>query len=105
MEIRLTEKLYTGLDSQAVGSDLVQLCDNEDSHRLVKGRTHTKALLVWTPVQAGDGLCGQGDVLQEVDCPSNSSVHTFSILFTPLGRILTATGQDSCIIDIKAVLD
>lgn len=84
---------YNGPASCDVNSYSVQLGDDEDSHRLVKGSAHTQALFVRTPVQAGDGLCGQSDVLQEIECPSHSSGHSFSILLTPLLWILTATRQ------------
>lgn len=41
----------------------VEFGDNEHADRLVKARTHAQALLVGAPVQAGDGLSGQSDVL------------------------------------------
>lgn len=49
--------------SWSVFSHHVQFGDNEHADRLVKARTHTQALLVGAPVQAGDWLGGQSDVL------------------------------------------
>jgi len=58
---------FIDLDRQILSrltfSHHVELCDDEDTDRLVETRTHTQALLVRAPVQAGDWLSGQSDVL------------------------------------------
>lgn len=41
----------------------VEFSDNKYTDRLVKTRTHTQALLVWAPVQAGNWLSRQSDIL------------------------------------------
>uniref|UniRef100_A0AAV2JJZ2 Cadherin-like beta-sandwich-like domain-containing protein n=1 Tax=Knipowitschia caucasica TaxID=637954 RepID=A0AAV2JJZ2_KNICA len=41
----------------------VKFCYNENTDTLVKARAHTETLLIRAPVEAGDGLSGQSDVL------------------------------------------
>ena len=48
-------------------SQCVQFGDNENSEILVKGCAHTQSLFVGAPVEAGDGLCRQRDVLEQGD--------------------------------------
>lgn len=67
----------------------VEFGDNEHADSLVKARTHTQALLVRTPVQAGNWLSGQSDVLQEVDRASHAHIHAIRVLLASLCRILT----------------
>lgn len=80
-----------GTDPASVSSDCVEFGHDEDSHRLVKRRADAETLLVGAPVQTGDGLCGQRDVLQEIHGPSNTHVYFIRALLSPLGRILTGT--------------
>lgn len=54
----------TGLQrSSTYLSNNIEFGDNEHTDSLVKARTHTQALFVGAPVQAGDRLSGQSDIL------------------------------------------
>lgn len=70
-------------------SHRVELGDDEHTHRLVERRAHAQTLLVGAPVQAGDRLRGQGDVLQEAERAGHAPCHTLTVLLAPLSWILT----------------
>lgn len=69
-------------------SHRVEFGDDEHADRLIKARAHTQALLVWAPVQAGDWLSGQRDVLQQADAAGHPHVSAVGIFLCPLGGIL-----------------
>lgn len=48
---------------RVLSSEQVEFCDDKDADRLVETGAQAQALLVGAPVQAGDWLRGQGDVL------------------------------------------
>lgn len=76
-------------------SHLVEFGDDEHMDGLVKARAHAQALLVGAPVQAGERLSGESDILQEVKRASHAHVNTVRVLLASLSRIFT--GNDKCV--------
>lgn len=74
-------------------SHRVEFGDNDDTDGLVKPRAHAQPLLVGAPVQAGDWLSGQRDVLQEVDGAGDAHVCAVRVLLASLSGILAGNDK------------
>lgn len=69
-------------------SHRVEFGDNEHADGLIEARAHAQALLVGAPVQAGNWLSGQRDVLQQADTASHAHVGTICVLLAALSWVL-----------------
>lgn len=73
--------------SKIFRSNFIEFCNNQYSHHLIKWTTDAEAPFIWTPVQTGNGLGRQRNILQKADGTRNSHLYSFGIFLWPLNRV------------------
>lgn len=57
----------------------MEFCNDQYSYHLIKRTADAETPFIWTPVETGNGLGRQGDVLQEADRARNSHLDSLRI--------------------------